>query len=83
MINAEVKVKTALLEYKLNGCTNAGWNVLRYAKQGRINIDCADFAQDFIAWYPSNPDYLILRLAKAGKLSYKKTDEEKLQELKA
>lgn len=81
MINAEKKVKTALLRYKLRGETNDGFNVLRYAKQGRVNIDNADFVQDFMAWYPRNPDFLILRLARAGKLSYRQTDEEKLAEL--
>lgn len=80
MIDAERKVKTALLKYKL-GQGNEGWNILRYAKQGRINIDSADFTHDFMEWYPSSPDYLILRLAKAGKLSYKQTDEEKLLEI--
>jgi len=81
MIDWERRVNTALVRYKMQGGIVDGYNILRFAKQGRINIDSTDFAHDFMEWYPSDPAYLILRLAKAGKLSYKKTDEEKLKEL--
>jgi len=83
MTDIEKKVKIALLKYQLSGSKdiNAGYDVLRYSKQGRVNIDSSDFVQDFMAWYPQNPDFLILRLARAGKLNYRQTDEEKLAEL--
>lgn len=77
----EKKVKTALIRYKMHGGIVDGYDILRYAKQGRISIDSADFTRDFMEWYPRDPAYLILRLAKAGKLSYKKTDKEKLEEI--
>lgn len=85
MIDAERKVKAALLKYQVTGGkdVNAGYNIIRYLKQGRINIDSPDFAQDFVAWHPLPVEYLVLRLAKAGKLSYRKLPEEMLTELES
>ena len=73
MKQAEKLVNLALDDYQAGVDThNAGWNILRYAKQGRINVNCPGFDKVFMEWYPNNPDYIILRLAKAGQLSYKK-----------
>jgi hypothetical protein len=83
MIDAENRINRALTNYK-NGIdmVNAGWDILRYAKQGRVNINCPSFDKVFMDWYPNNPDYIMLRMAKAGKLSYKKSYEDELQDLK-
>jgi hypothetical protein len=71
IINAKEKVNAALAAYQDTGDTSAGWNVLRYAKLGLITIDELDFDLIFMEWYPANPDFLILRMAKTGKLYYK------------
>lgn len=64
------KVIFALESYKNDtGYAGAGYDILRYAKMGRIGTDAS--AQDFLDWYPSNSGFIILRLAKAGKLYYK------------
>lgn len=47
---------------------NAGYNVLRYAQQGLIKTSSR--AQAFVEWYPRDPGYVILRLARDGKLAY-------------
>jgi hypothetical protein len=72
MIVSEAKVKTALLNYQVSGGqdVNAGWNVMRYAKAGYLKIISDDLPQEFIQWYPLEMSYLILRLAKNGKLVY-------------
>jgi len=75
----KIRVMKALCNYRLHG--KDGWDILRFAKQGRIEIDAAAFGFLMSDWYPRNPDYIILRLAKMGKLSYKMTDEKKLAQL--
>lgn len=49
----------------------AGYAILRYAKQGLIQISPEVDPQVFLDWYPLNQSYVILRLAKDGKLLYK------------
>jgi hypothetical protein len=63
------KVIAALESYKNNPYGGAGYDVMRYAQQGRIGTDVG--GQVFIDWYPLHQGYVILRLAKAGKLYYK------------
>jgi len=50
----------------------AGYAILRYAKQGLIGVSPEVDPQVFIDWYPLNQGFVLLRLAKAGKLFYKK-----------
>jgi hypothetical protein len=47
-----------------------GYNIMRYSKMGLIKVDYHN-AQEFIDWYPHDPAFVILRLAKRGLLSYK------------
>ncbi len=77
--NWKTRVERALLKYKMGG--DGGWDILRYTKQGRVEIDPVIFGTLMQDWYPKNPDYIILEMAKMGKLSYKMTDEEKLAQL--
>ena len=65
-------VSQALIDYweDIND-VGAGYAILRYAKQGLIQISPEVDPQMFIDWYPLNPSYVILRLARAGKLHYK------------
>lgn len=66
------RVRDALDRYYTNGPMDAiaGYDVLRYAKAGYIGILNPNFATEFMAWYPRNPDYLILRMAAKGQLAY-------------
>ena len=75
----KTRVERALLKYKMGG--DGGFDILRYTKQGRVEFDPVIFGTLMQDWYPRNPDYIILRMAKMGKLSYKMTDEEKLAQL--
>lgn len=75
MINEEMwkeKVETALSRYAADIYDiSAGYDVLRYAKLGYLAIlDPYEFAEDFMKWYPSRADYLILRMALAKKLVF-------------
>ena len=50
---------------------NAGWNCIRYMKQGYVKIRkpfASDFLESFHEWYPGNFDFVILKMAKEGKL---------------
>ena len=70
---AKKPVKRALKRYRKDVYdTCAGYDVLRYAKAGYLKVD-DDAAKEFMDWYPRNMDYIILRLARKGKLSYKKS----------
>lgn len=81
MIDAKKKVNLALAQYAQGiDRFNSGWNILRYAKAGYIKIDSTEFAHDFMQWYPSDPDYLILDLAQAGELSYNGPEDEEINE---
>jgi hypothetical protein len=64
----EDKIRIALARYPVEPNINDGWNILRWAKQGRLDMTDTDFDSVFIDWYPRNPDFLILRAAKAGQL---------------
>lgn len=85
MIDAEKKVKTALLKYQISKGqdVNAGYNIMRYAKLGYLKITSNDLPQTFIQWYPLEMGYMILRLAKAGHLVYQPTPEDQLKALEA
>jgi hypothetical protein len=48
----------------------AGYDILRYARRGLILVDASVSPQVFLDWYPMNQGYVLLRLAKAGKLKY-------------
>lgn len=63
-------VESALARYRHNDC-GAGYDILRYAKQGLIATDASVDPQVFLDWYPLNQGYVLLRLAKSGKLKYK------------
>jgi hypothetical protein len=64
----EDKIRATLARYEVEPNVNDGWNILRWAKQRRLELDNTGFDQEFMAWYPRNPDFLILRAAKAGQL---------------
>lgn len=48
----------------------AGYAILRYASRGLIVVDPGVDPQVFLDWYPLNQGYVLLRLAKDGKLKY-------------
>lgn len=85
MFDAEKKVKLALLKYQVSKGqdVNAGFNVMRYAKKGYLKVVSNDLPQAFVQWYPLEMGYLILRLAKEGKLVYQATAEDQLKALEA
>jgi hypothetical protein len=64
-------VTSALEDYHTNPNSSRGYDILRYAAKGVI--DCTEDVspQMFLDWYPLNMGYVILRLAKAGKLFYR------------
>lgn len=65
------RVQEALDRYRADQMdVSAGYNVLRFAKAGHLKIQNPAFAEEFMAWYPTNPDYLVLRMAAAGQLVY-------------
>ena len=66
------KVNQALIDYweDIND-VSAGYAILRYTKQGLISVSPDVDSQVFLDWYPLNQGFVILRLAKAGKLLYK------------
>jgi hypothetical protein len=51
---------------------SAGYAILRYTKQGLIGVSAEVNPQVFADWYPLDQGFIILRLAKEGKLFYKK-----------
>ena len=69
-------VKTALDDYRnnVNDCT-AGYSILRYAARGLIQVDSSVDPNIFVEWYPLNQGYVLLRLARDGKLSYKQKEK--------
>lgn len=65
-------VETALVNYRKNNADcGAGYNILRYASQGLIEVDVNVNPNIFVNWYPLHQGYVLLRLAKDGMLSYK------------
>ena len=70
MIDAKKKVNLALAQY-FQGIDqfNSGWNILRYAQQGLLDTGNPAFRKDFAVAFNQH-ELVILRLAKAGKLSY-------------
>lgn len=65
-------VETSLEDYRKNpDDASAGYAVIRYAKEGLLSADRSVDPNVFVDWYPRDPSYIFLRLAKAGKLSYK------------
>lgn len=46
--------------------TTAGLNILR-----NVGLYSYEAGDEFLAWYPRHPSYVILRLAAAGKLKVK------------
>lgn len=83
MIDAEKKVKTALLTYQVtNGKDhNAGFNIIRYFDMGYLTWNPAQVGWMFML-NPKQPMvYTVLRLAKMGQIEFTKTPKEKLKEL--
>jgi hypothetical protein len=70
-LNSERLVNTALADYREKSCPSAGYNILRYASIGVLVVKSCVEAEEFMNWYPSHMGYVILRLAKAGRLEYK------------
>jgi hypothetical protein len=67
-------VISALEEYRNDPInSNRGYDIIRYVGHGRIGTNAC--AQDFLDWYPLNPGFIFLRLAKEGKLFYKEKDK--------
>lgn len=66
------RVLNALERYRNNTLDcSAGYDILRFVEKNLINISDDVDPQIFINWYPSDQAYIILRLAKQNKLSYK------------
>jgi hypothetical protein len=63
-------VEAAIAKYAATGCCSAGFNILRYARKHAVKVDNSTSANVFIAAYPVPSDYIILTLAKQGKISY-------------
>lgn len=65
-------VEKALKDYRADSYNiTAGYSILRYAADNLLCI-CTDVsASVFFDWYPSNPGFVILRLAKEGSLIYR------------
>lgn len=53
-----------------------GYDIMRYAQQGLIAVTKDVDPQIFVDWYPLNQGYVILRLAKQGKLQYRQCVKE-------
>ena len=70
-LNKEKLANAALVKYKNENCGSAGYDILRYAAKGILTTGADVSAEEFVNWYPLNMGYVILRLAKAGKLEYK------------
>lgn len=67
-----LNVEHALNEYRNNSDNcSAGYSILRYTALGYVKVSHDVDAQAFVDWYPLHAGYIILRLAKAGKLSYR------------
>lgn len=65
-------VESSLMNYKKDPTNvSAGYAIIRYAKEGLLSVDRSVDPNVFVDWYPRDPSYVFLRLAKAGKLSYK------------
>ena len=56
--------------YKSNNYIG-GIDILRWTKNGLIELKQEVLSQQFIEWYPRDQSYLILRFAKMGLLKYK------------
>lgn len=69
-------VETALEHYRDNvyDCA-AGYDIIRYAARGMIRVDPSVDPNIFVQWYPLNQGYVLLRLARDGKLSYKQKEK--------
>lgn len=78
MYNQDKNFMKPLVEKALEGYkndptdTSKGYDIIRYVNQRLIASNAS--AQEFLDFYPLNPAYIILRLAKEGKLSYKEQD---------
>lgn len=70
-LNKEKLVKAALAKCQETDGLEGGYDVLRYAAKGVLKTSAGVSAEEFINWYPLNMGFVILRLAKAGKLEYK------------
>ena len=76
----EQMVIGALVDYRLDpmNCV-AGYNILRYAKNGWLQFKTPEreklFGSLVLQWYPSDPGYMILRMAKLGALMAKKAEQ--------
>lgn len=65
-------VESALVAYhKDEKNCGAGYNIIRYASQNMIEVDASVDPNVFVEWYPRHQGFVLLRLAKQGKLSYK------------
>ena len=69
-------VETALNRYRdnINDCA-AGYDIIRYAARGMIQVDLSTDPNIFVRWYPLNQGYVLLRLARDGKLFYKRMEK--------
>lgn len=66
-------VNQALIDYREDIYdVSAGYAILRYTKRGLIGVSAEVNPQVFADWYPLDQGFIILRLAKEGKLFYKK-----------
>ena len=71
-LNKEKLVNAALAKFNETDGLSGGYDILRYAGKGVLKTTADVSAEEFINWYPLNMGYVILRLAKAGKLKFAK-----------
>jgi hypothetical protein len=66
------RVTVALDRYKESAFDcSAGYDILRYASQGLLQVDNSTDPNVFVQNYPQHAGYILLQLAKQGKLLYK------------
>jgi hypothetical protein len=71
--NYKTFVEKALKTYQETGMLG-GYDILRYAEKGLLQTS-ENIIQDVLDWYPITPAYIILRLAKEGKLKLKELNQ--------
>ena len=64
-------ISKALLVFEKQTSYEGAYDILRWAKRGLIQVDPTVSSQEFVDWYPRDQGYVLIRLARLGKLSYK------------
>lgn len=64
-------IEQTLSDFHQTNTYIGGIDILRWTKNGLIELKQEVLSQQFIDWYPRDQGYLILRFAKMGLLNYK------------